>query len=112
MQRKRTHLLAEVNWSDKHRARIQGTAGNNVGHVTNMRAVPNLQHVRSSLDIAVAEGDPGANPGAQAAQVDSNDPGVLKVRDEAPEGPLQRALSQPEAHAVQGVPPAPPDSGD
>ena len=108
VQRLRTHLLAEVDWSDKHTARVQDAAGDYVGHVTDMRAIPYLQHVRDCLYTAVPEGDPGADLGAKAAQVDHNDPCVLKICDEAPEGPLQRALSQPEAHAIQGVPPAPP----
>ena len=108
VQRLHTHLLAEVNWSNKHTAGIQGTAGDYVGHVTDMRAIPYPQHVRDCLYVAVAKGDPGANLGAKAAQVDGNDPCVLEVCYEAPKGALQCALSQPEAHAVQGVPPAPP----
>ena len=71
-----------------------------------MGALADVQHVGRDEQVAVAEGDPGADLGAECAQVEAHEPGALQVRHEAAEGALDGALAQPEAHAVQRVPPA------
>ena len=103
-----THLLADLDGGHHDGVSINGERGHHVGHVTDVGAVSNVEHVGRGLHVAEAEGDPGANPGAQAAQPHGDQPGALRVRDKAAEGVLHQPLAGPEADADERVSPASP----
>ena len=100
------HLLADLNRRDQHVAGVNGDRDHHVSHVTHVRAVPDLEHIRGGLDVAHAEGHPAADLAAQQAHVHVDEPCALEVRHETLERALDRALTQPEAQTEQRVPPA------